>query len=50
MLQKTKSRETTTSCGTLFLMTNDANLGAVTNDDENEKVFLVNVIQLKGVA
>lgn len=29
---------------------NDTNLGGVANDDENEEVFLVNVIQLKGVA
>lgn len=29
---------------------NDVNLGPVTDDDEHEKVFLVKVIQFKGVA
>lgn len=28
---------------------NNANLGAVIEDNENENVFLVNIIQLKGV-
>lgn len=28
----------------------DANLGAVTDNDENREVFLVNIIQLKGAA